>query len=245
MGRRKEYVESFTLTRDEADKLRKAQRAIREHGFENANKNELTNKLAVASGLLSFIYMLPTPVSLGAAIIASLSSIDDVRKTIIQLCKNGELYFVDLVDMFDKNPDYKSVKVRLPLLEFIDEGYRIVQGNGSIDKIIKREEPFPNAKTIEVDGAYRSGGISRKGEEDFYKFTVTKEGRYAIKTKGDTDTCGVLYDIDGQKLDSDDDGGSGSNFKIKEHLNPGIYYVKVYGYGNRETGLYSIKVYSY
>lgn len=138
MGRRIEYVKSFTLTRDDADKLRKAQREIRRHGFENEDEGKLIDGLSVASGLLSLVYMLPTPVTLAAAIISSLSSIDDVRKVIIQLCKNGELYLVDLVDMFDDNPNYKAVKVRLPLLEFVDEGYRIIQGNGSIDEIITK-----------------------------------------------------------------------------------------------------------
>jgi len=80
--------------------------------------------------VLSFAFKLPTPITLAAAVIASLASMDEVRDVIIELCETGELYLNDLEYYFDDNPDCKAVEVRLPFLEFVDEGYRIIQENG-------------------------------------------------------------------------------------------------------------------
>lgn len=107
---------------------------------------------------------------------------------------------------------------------------------------ILTDELFPNAKTLDIDECYRSAGISEEGEEDYFKFTVTKKDYYVIETKGSTDVYGELYNSNGRKLESDDDDGPGTNFKIREYLDPGTYYIKVYGYRHRETGLYLIKV---
>lgn len=106
------------------------------------------------------------------------------------------------------------------------------------------EDLFPSAKNLDVDNASRAGGISEEGEEDYYKFTVTKKDDYVIETTGDTDVCGILYNKYGVMIDEDDDSGDGRNFKIEKYLRPGTYYVKVYGYKHKKIGRYLIKVYS-
>lgn len=244
MGRRKEYTKVLTLTKEQINSIKRAQFEMRMEGFKNQDKEELIKNLSTFTSILSFAFMLPTPVTLGAAVISAITSSQSDRDTIISVCEDGEDYLEKLFNEMDDNPDYKALVVELPFLEFIDEGFRIVHGSGIIKKIIKDKEPFPNAKSLDVDDGYRSGAISEKGEEDHYKFTVTQKGKYVIETTGKTDTYGVLYDSDGDKIESDDDDGSRSNFKIREYLVPGTYYVKVYGYKHRETGRYLIKVYS-
>ena len=78
-------------------------------------------------------------------------------------------------------------------------------------------------------------------DNDFFVFALARHRTVRIKTFGDTDTLGGLYDHRGYRIASDDDGGDGGNFRIVKTLGPGIYFVRVEG-RNREEGSYRLGV---
>lgn len=98
---------------------------------------------------------------------------------------------------------------------------------------------IPVAETAAIQGQ-----IGQPGEQDLYKFTAAKAGRYTIETGGPTDLVMSLYGPDNQtKPISEDDGSSvDRNAKIVADITPGTYFVQVRHYGAGGTGSYSIKV---
>lgn len=74
--------------------------------------------------------------TLAAGVISAVGGMGvNERKTIIEVCKNGEDYLQSLEYIFDDNPHYQLIRVQLPFLEFIDDGFRIIQGKGTITGI--------------------------------------------------------------------------------------------------------------
>jgi hypothetical protein len=67
---------------------------------------------------------------------------------------------------------------------------------------------------------------------DWFSFTITQPGTYAIGTTGGLDSLVVLYDKDGGELNSDDDSGKDGNALIETPLDPGTYYARVTQYGS-------------
>lgn len=55
--------------------------------------------------------------------------------------------------------------------------------------------------------------IGAFGEQRFYHFT-TSNGKLDAETTGNADVYGTLYQSNRQKLISNDNGGTGNNFKI-------------------------------
>ena len=62
----------------------------------------------------------------------------------------------------------------------------------------------------------------------------------AVYTTGNLDTKGMLQNNSGVFLFSDDDTGSGNNFKIEQFVSSGTYYIKVEGRFRSSTGSYTI-----
>lgn len=79
-------------------------------------------------------------------------------------------------------------------------------------------------------------------DEDFFSFVVTSDSTsVTIESTGSTDVEADLYDENGKRLASDDDSGSGTNFKIVETLDAGRYFFRVRGV-NSALGTYSVTV---
>lgn len=86
------------------------------------------------------------------------------------------------------------------------------------------------------------GNIEKSGDVDYYKFGAFPNSQYVIETTGDTDTYGVLYDSNGNVIETIDNGGQGSNFKITRYLDAyETYYIEV-RHSSTGTGSYSINV---
>jgi hypothetical protein len=101
------------------------------------------------------------------------------------------------------------------------------------------ELPISASKTTMAD-------ISKPGEEDIFTFTLTKQGKYVIKTKGNTDVVMNLYGPNSQTklLDQDNDSGFRLNAKIVIDLLPGKYYVQIRHFNKMNgSGQYGISVY--
>ena len=102
--------------------------------FEQVNESNLARKLNAFSKIY-IAFLLPSPVTLAASIIAAVTSSPSDREIIIQMCRNGEDYLQQLYYMMDDHPEYQLVKVALPFLEFNSpryETFRIVSGRGQI-----------------------------------------------------------------------------------------------------------------
>ena len=84
------------------------------------------------------------------------------------------------------------------------------------------------------------GSLERRGDEDWFQFTVPQAGTLTAETTGSTDTAGTLRAAEGGWLDSDYDLGSGDNFRIVHEISAGTYYVQVRGF--LTTGSYTLRV---
>ena len=87
----------------------------------------------------------------------------------------------------------------------------------------------------------RTETISPAGDIDYFRLEATSAGELTVETTGTTDTVGRLESSSGSTLATNDDGGTGYNFKIEHDVTPGTYYIRVTGYGSR-TGSYTLNV---
>ncbi|MGH8717663.1 MAG: peptidase, partial [Burkholderiales bacterium] len=90
-----------------------------------------------------------------------------------------------------------------------------------------------------------SASSGKPGEEDLFKFSADRAGRYIISTRGSTDgimkLCGP--DRQTQLIAEDDDSGVGTNARIVSDLIPGVYYMQIrHYYKATGTGDYTVRV---
>ena len=82
------------------------------------------------------------------------------------------------------------------------------------------------------------------GDVDYFRVVLDRPGELTVYTSRGTDTVGRLEDSGGSVLASDDNGGSGNNFRIVRDVAAGTYYVRVTS-GPRigtSSGLYTLHV---
>lgn len=85
------------------------------------------------------------------------------------------------------------------------------------------------------------GRIDPGSDQDYLRLRLRASTAMAIYTTGSLDTVGTLQDDSGSWVDSDDDGGGGTNFRMEATLSAGTHYVRVESYGSR-TGTYTLNV---
>lgn len=135
MSRRKEYLEKLVLSKREIEEMERAQFEIRKEGFEAQNEEKLRLGLSAFASVLSMAFMLGTPATLAAAVIAGITSSPSDRETLKITSRHGEDYMRELIYTMDDHPNYELIEVELPFLEFIDEGFRIVSGAGRVTAV--------------------------------------------------------------------------------------------------------------
>lgn len=86
------------------------------------------------------------------------------------------------------------------------------------------------------------GRLEARSDEDYFRLSVPRSGTLTVETTGSTDTHGTLYTASGGSLVSNDDSGSGTNFRIVRPVSAGTYYVRVSGSANARTGSYTLRV---
>jgi hypothetical protein len=109
-------------------------------------------------------------------------------------------------------------------------------------------EPDSMENPLAVDIAAGAGGpvISRtihaENDEDFFLLAPDADGMLTAETAGNIDTYMELYRAgSGEKLADNDDGGSGTNARIRYEVRSGERYIaKVRGYGG-DTGTYGFQ----
>ena len=87
-----------------------------------------------------------------------------------------------------------------------------------------------------------AGELEQGGDKDYFRLSVSEAATLTVETTGTTDTYGTLFDIDGSSLETNDDGGAGTNFEIERDINAGTYYVEVRGFRSSTTGTYELDV---
>ena len=97
---------------------------------------------------------------------------------------------------------------------------------------------------VAFNGIPKEGFIDSGNDADHFRFEVVELTEVAIHTSGGLDTVGALLDSYGREILSDDDGGSGGNFRVATLLWPGEYFVRVTPWikfsGQFDTGSYSL-----
>ena len=98
-----------------------------------------------------------------------------------------------------------------------------------------------SAQTV-TDGSSVAASLSSSGERDRYAVALSAGQTLTAYTTGSTDTFGTFEDSGGTSLATNDDGGSGRNFRIAHTVSAaGTYYIIVSGYRNA-TGSYRLHV---
>jgi hypothetical protein len=88
------------------------------------------------------------------------------------------------------------------------------------------------ATSISVGQTLSGNALAEYDFVDWFTFSVTRTGTYAIGTTGGMDTVITLYDSRNTELNQDDDGGKNYNALIETNLEQGTYYAKVSQTGN-------------
>ena len=98
----------------------------------------------------------------------------------------------------------------------------------------------PAAATALSPGSPVQGRIETAGDVDYFRLRTTAESDVEIYTSGSLDTTGSLHDSANNRIVGNDDGGTGTNFRIARRLSAGVYYIAVRGYGGSRTGRYTL-----
>ncbi|PKK81145.1 MAG: hypothetical protein CVT47_03955, partial [Thermoplasmata archaeon HGW-Thermoplasmata-2] len=87
----------------------------------------------------------------------------------------------------------------------------------------------------------QSRSIYPVNDNDYIRFYAYAGYTYAFYTTGSTDTYGHLYNNLQVELDSDDDSGEGTNFRIDYNiLTSGYYFLRVRGFSSSTAGPYTL-----
>lgn len=89
---------------------------------------------------------------------------------------------------------------------------------------------WKNGSTALTVNSSHNAVISTAGEKKYYTFTPSESGTYVIYSTGSSDTKVYLYNSSGGELTSNDDGGTGGNFRLQYNLTAGTTYRFAVGY---------------
>ena len=120
----------------------------------------------------------------------------------------------------------------------------VTPGNYSLRLIITDSDTHGGSRATATSVAVPSdtaGTIYPSTESDYFSFTLAGTVITAIETTGRTDTQGWLYNSSGTELATNDDGGTDTNFRIRQSLTAGTYYVRVGTFGSN-IGPYTLLV---
>jgi len=132
MGIRKEYWSNAeTLSAQKVANLAIYNQSVIDYAFNTSNQTALSNTLNGISTLLSFISLIPGAQAAGVAgsIITGVSGlISGSEKTMVaNVIKNGKTSLSNI--LIDMNANgWTDVVAVMPLLEFVDEKWIVVQG---------------------------------------------------------------------------------------------------------------------
>ena len=124
---------------------------------------------------------------------------------------------------------------------WIDENYALVVTFKPASTADDHGDSAANATDAAPPSAI-VGELENTSDADVFRFEVAERGVARVGSSGETDVVGTLLSEDGSISIADDDGGQGANFSITAKLDPGIYFVRVQGFGGITTGAYSLDI---
>ena len=89
-------------------------------------------------------------------------------------------------------------------------------------------------------GVRVAGTIDSATDIDMFRIDLHAEATLDMRSGGKLDTVGTLYDGSGAIVATDDDGGSGMNFRLRQTLDGGVHYLAVQS--ATDTGDYRVIV---
>ena len=116
-------------------------------------------------------------------------------------------------------------------------GVRVVVSSSSDDHGDTRATATPIGSNSSTPGT-----LDHRGDLDYFRLVLSARTTLTAESTGNTDTFGQLEASNGSVLASNDDGGSGSNFSIREEVSAGTYYIQVRGYSPDVAGPYTLVV---
>ncbi len=121
------------------------------------------------------------------------------------------------------------------------DGVQITVSDGDDGGTDDHGDDIGSATSVSVPST-TNGELEEGGDRDYFRLAVSGNTTLTVQTTGSTDTRGTLFDADGSSLETDDDGGAGTNFKIELDVDVGTYYVEVRGFSSSTTGSYVLDV---
>ena len=116
-------------------------------------------------------------------------------------------------------------------------GVRVVVSSSSDDHGDTRATATP------IGSNSSTPGTLNRGDLDYFRLVLSARTTLTAESTGNTDTVGQLEASDGSVIASNDDGaGSGVNFRIREEVSAGTYYIQVRGYSPDDAGPYTLVV---
>ena len=119
-----------------------------------------------------------------------------------------------------------------------DQSERVCVTTNGEDTADDGDDTRAGARALPL-GTVVEGTLDDSGDVDYWRIDVLSAGTLVIETTGDTDTVGRLEDASGNVLATDDNGGTGSNFRIERDIDAGTHYVRVSG-ADGATGGYRL-----
>jgi hypothetical protein len=100
---------------------------------------------------------------------------------------------------------------------------------------------FDTAQSFTLNASPGNWSISPAGDLDFIRLEIPSSGVLTVQSLGDTDVYGRLYDASRALIASDDDSGTGLNFRIVRSVAQGTYYVRINHFSSLGTGNYQLQ----
>ena len=133
------------------------------------------------------------------------------------------------------------------------EGRAYFDTYGSSDKstlyakwLPKEEPPMPDGTSLKMAYIAQSGqtydvNITDAGQIVYFAFKPTVDGTFTIQSIGSCDTYGNLYSSTQSLLATNDDGGTGNNFKLTYNMKAGTtYYIAIRLLYTSATGTFKV-----
>lgn len=138
MGYRREYWQVMQIAVDDVQKLYDFNAYFRMYCIDDLDNGEFISKLGSISTILSLVSVgIPTTaVAVAGAITALLSALGTSEKGIVEdVLHDGEDGLTKLRWKCEKNPSWEMVEINAPILEFVDEGVKCIQGEPDLLRV--------------------------------------------------------------------------------------------------------------
>ena len=194
-------------------------------------KKSIRKYLSLILAVVMTVSQLPASVLVAGA--AEENVADEMDEAVLEEVIEGE-------DGFDDGDDL-----------VVSDSYDGAAEDGSDDELSAGELISDTTRTygLDKDNAIplmlferATASILEEGKEATFSFTPDEDGTYAFFSESNSDTYATLYDSEGEYLDDDDEGGSGSNFKLIYELQAGETYYLAARFYYSEPGEFQVAV---